>query len=206
MVNNRTHTNTSTQAGFSLVEVLIAMAVFAIAALGLASLNKISMDSSVFGRERTAAANIAQYAMTWLQNEAGAFAPEGTQANFPLLEESLNTSPGLWVPIAIGGSTVRLDDYLANSGEDHYSGGVDTVKFCVHYRVLQTNGVGGPVMPANLFYASVLITWPRDGGYVAAWKDCNQRITQNAANADVNVNMHSLRINQILTRDFSNKI
>ena len=44
--------------GFSLVEVMVAMAVFGIAALGLAALNKVSMDAAVGGRERTNAANL----------------------------------------------------------------------------------------------------------------------------------------------------
>ena len=75
--------------GFSLVEVMVAMAVFGIAALGLAALNKVSMDAAVGGRERTNAANLAQFTMAWLQNEAGAIANGEALTNYPLIDTAM---------------------------------------------------------------------------------------------------------------------
>lgn len=200
--------------GFSLVEVLIAMAVFSVTALGLAALNKVSMNASTYGKEHTGAVNLAQYTMTWIQNEAAAFAPGDTMsASFPLLNTALaNTN---WHSLADSVSTFRFDEYLANSSQTKYSGPdmTDSAKFCVHYRVLPTNGINvdgslGNSLPGNLYYASVLVTWPREGSYgsVSDWKDCTQRVTASDALGAVPAGIHSLQLNQIITRDFSNKI
>ncbi|MBN2342677.1 MAG: prepilin-type N-terminal cleavage/methylation domain-containing protein [Deltaproteobacteria bacterium] len=201
-------TRKSRERGFSLVEVLVAMAVFAVTALGLAALNKVSMDATVNGRERTAAANIAQYSMTWLHNEISSYASwdnalatvGGTY--FPLI--STNSTNTGWQPLT---SSVRFDEYLSNSSDTKYSA-VNTAQFCVHYRVLPTNGpTSTNVLPSNLYHVSVLVTWPKAGQYVTGWDNCTNRVGNvTAANGAVPTNYHSLLLQQIMTRDFSNKI
>lgn len=200
----------SRERGFSLVEVLIAMSVFAVAALGLAALNKVSMDASVYGREHTAAANIAQYSLTWVHNEVASYAPsDQTLPNIggnylPLL--SANPGSTEWQLLS---GTVRFDEYLANSSNTKYSGTgmVDTAKFCVHYRVLGTAGAGSAkLLRDNLRHVSVLVTWPRAGRYQSGWDDCANRVTVSAANGAVPNNYRTMMLEQVLTRDFANKL
>jgi prepilin-type N-terminal cleavage/methylation domain-containing protein len=202
--------------GFSLLEVLIATVVFAITAMGLVALNKVSMDASVYGRERTAASNLAQFAMTWLENEVAAYAPEETPVTgaftHPYLMKLRNTvAAGFTGWVSLSGSTnLRFDEYLSNQTDAKYAS-VDTAKYCIHYRVLFNNGpTSTKALPGNLYHASVMVTWPREGGYVTDggdWTNCSNHIGSAAAvDGAVPANYHSLIFEQILTRDFANKV
>jgi prepilin-type N-terminal cleavage/methylation domain-containing protein len=202
--------------GFSLLEVLIATVVFAITAMGLVALNKVSMDASVYGRERTAASNLAQFAMTWLENEVAAYAPgetpitgSFTHSYLKKLRDTIAAGNTGWVSLS-GNTSLRFDEYLSNETDAKYAA-ADTARYCIHYRVLFNNGPSSAkALPGNLYHASVMVTWPMEGGYVtdgSDWTDCANHIgNAAAANGAVPANYHSLMMEQILTRDFANKV
>ncbi|MBN2529828.1 MAG: prepilin-type N-terminal cleavage/methylation domain-containing protein [Deltaproteobacteria bacterium] len=207
-------------AGFSLLEVLVAVVIFSVTAMGLVALNKVSMNASVFGRERTAAANLAQFAMTWLHNEVSAYAPDdpplsSASVNYlPLLKSGFDAN-GNWITLS---DTVRFDEYLRNSTDPGYST-VNTAKYCIHFRIIPDVRPGSEkALPGNLFHASVMITWAKEGRYMEKdagnWADCSTHLvkgtdTDSAATEGetmVQPNIHSLLLEQILTRDFANKV
>ncbi len=203
--------------GFSLLEVLIATVVFSITAMGLVALNKVSMDASVYGRERTAASNLAQFAMTWLENEVAAYAPgetpitgSFTHSYFMKLRDTVAATDTGWVSLSGKGSSLRFDEYLSNETDAKYAA-ADTAQYCIHFRVLFNNGPGSSkALPGNLYHASVMVTWPMEGGYVtdgSDWTDCASHIGDaSAVDGAVPANYHSLIMEQILTRDFANKV
>ena len=211
--------------GFSLLEVMIASTVFAITAMGLVALNKVAMNASVYGRDRTAAANLAQFAMTWLENEVSSYASVDVAAAdlsaevnnpfFTKLKQTVAQATPVtnWVPLTGDGASgnVRFDEYLSNQTDTKYSLG-DSARFCMHYRLLITNGPDSiKVLPGNLYHASVLVTWPKVGGFTTEddgdWTDCTDRLgSLSAADGDVPDNYNQFLLEQILTRDFSNKI
>lgn len=207
--------------GFSLLEVMIATGIFAITAMGLVALNKVSMNATVYGRDRTAAANLAQFAMTWLENEVSAYASVESQdlsadVNDPFLLKlketvALATPVTSWISLTGDGTSIRFDEYLSNQTDSRYTAG-DTARFCVHYRLLVTNGPDSiKVLPGNLYHASVLVTWPKERGFTTEddsnWTDCGDRLGDaTAADGAVPDNYDQILLEQILTRDFSNKI
>ena len=203
--------------GFSLLEVMVATVIFATTALGLVALNKVSMSASVYGRERTAAVNLAQYGMTWIQNEVAAYASAEPSAmavpNFfsRLKETAAPVAPiTSWVPLSGTGTSLRFDEYMSNVTDSKYPDAISsTAKYCIHYRVLLANGPGSTrQLPGNLYHASVLVTWPREGQFVTGdsdWKDCASHLDASAPGGVAEF-AHSVLLQQILTRDFSNKV
>lgn len=163
------------QEGFTLIEVMIALLVFMVALLGLVALQKASIAGNNKGREHTAAVNIAEMVMTWLENEAASWPLDGTPptgADLPLVSQAI-ANPGVWNLLPDGESAVdpgfRLDAYGQHSERGFYST-TDTAQFCVHY-------MASPLGPnQELLVARVRVTWPKwkqyaiEGG--GSWDNC----------------------------------
>lgn len=162
--------------GFTLIEVMIALVVFMVALLGLVALQKASIAGNNKGREHTAAVNVAEFVMTWLENEATSWPLDGnppTAEDFPMITRAL-ASPGTWTLLPDGEGTVdpgfRLDSYGQHSLRGFYAG-VDTAQFCVHYMASSL----GPNQ--ELLVARVRVTWPKWKQYAiegaGQWNACD---------------------------------
>ena len=189
------------QRGFSLVEVMVAMAVFGISAMGLAALQKVSMDAAVMGRERTAAVNLANYAMTWIQNEAAAqsYGTVLSAIKYPNLFKG-KTYAGVW-NILGADKNFRFDEYYSNETTDVHN------KYCVDYMFNQyasTNAPGGKL--DNLYIITIRVSWPKHGIYPATWKDCTARQGDLHPGTPAGDPYNQLFISRVITRDFSNKV
>jgi prepilin-type N-terminal cleavage/methylation domain-containing protein len=169
--------NRKQQDGFTLIEVMIALLVFMVALLGLVALQKASIAGNNKGREHTAAVNIAEFVMTWLENEASSWPLDGelpTADDFPMLTQALGDNAGTWRLLpdgaSAGDSGFRLDAYGQHSERGFYSS-VDTAQFCVHYMATLL----GP--NEELLVARVRVTWPKWKQYVieggGSWDECD---------------------------------
>lgn len=136
-------------AGFTVIEVLIAVAVTAFGFAAIFSLQISSMQGNVSARETAAAVNLAERYAEALRREAFAWA--GPQLPAPLL----NRAPGQWHSF----SDLPLDhNGRAHESRDPVFGTVlARQRFCVHYWVDR--------LPdgrfAGALNARVRVVWPR---------------------------------------------
>ena len=77
--------NRSDQAGFTLIEVIVAMAVFMITVLGLVAMQSASVSAARQGKTHTQAVNIARFFLTQLQNEVSVWAENPNEIGQPFV-------------------------------------------------------------------------------------------------------------------------
>lgn len=173
--------------GFTLIEILAAMAVFMIGVMGMVALQGVSIQAAVKGRQQTAAVNIARYLITELKSEFAAWgrAPNPTfpsssfPAQFALLSAaaSNNTLGGNWV--VFGGpdadnNYLRVDELL---GHSQLSDG-SAARFCVAYRVdtIENLPEGTSLDNYSVWEIRVRVSWTKDGYFQignTSWNDCS---------------------------------
>ncbi|MCK9523286.1 MAG: prepilin-type N-terminal cleavage/methylation domain-containing protein [Proteobacteria bacterium] len=208
-----THGTRDARRGFTLVEVMVAMIVFAIALMGLVALQKVSITAAGSGRDHTVAANLARYAITWLQNEAAHYAKTEGDINFndvdyPLLYGGLDANVGSYVLLDANTPTFRFDEYLGHSALEMYED-VDSAMYCIHYKLEQFQSyqvdteTATPYVP-DLYKVSVRVTWPKPKSYLTEgldWTDCSQRT------AEPNLSdFNALELSGVITREFASKV
>lgn len=164
----------SEKAGFTLIEVIMAIIVFMIALMGLSAMQSASAVGSDMAHKHTAAVNVARYFLTQLQNEISTW-PENrvpTGANFPwtdtpMLFRAASLNPNQWhlLPADKDGdisANFRLDRYLGHSGNNLEP----TSSFCVHYRVQPMDiPAGGNIQNALVWRLHVRVAWPKNKQY-----------------------------------------
>jgi len=199
--------------GFTLVEAMVAMLVFAIALMGLVALQKVSIDAASMGRSHTMATNVARFVMTWLQNEAASYATTAGDTNFnvtdyPLLFNGASAANlNNFILLDSSLPNFRFDEFLGDSSMAIYDT-VDTAQFCVHYRLrrflsFQDAATNADTSVPDLFLATVRVSWPKDKSYKTSpdWTDCDAR-TSDPSLSDYNL----LELNGVITREFANRI
>jgi type II secretory pathway pseudopilin PulG len=171
-------------AGFTLVEIIAALAVFMIGVMGMVALQGVSIQAATKSRQQTAAVGISRYMITQLKNEFAAWQmsqplPGGNL--YPLLSgvftNSANNS-GSWVQfggaVASGGD-LRLDEFLGHSGLDDGSAS----RFCVNYWVspLEVNlPEGTTAQDFTVWLVRVRVSWTKDGYFLTDnidWDVCD---------------------------------
>lgn len=173
--------------GFTLIEILAAMAVFMIGVMGMVALQGVSIHASAKGRQQTSAVNIARYLIAELKSEFAAWGrapgPTFPSSNFPaqfaLLSAaaSNNSLGGNWV--VFGGpdadsNYLRVDELLGHSQLADGS----AARFCVAYRVdtIENFPEGTPLDDYSVWEIRVRVSWTKEGHFQAGnidWNDCS---------------------------------
>jgi prepilin-type N-terminal cleavage/methylation domain-containing protein len=176
----------SSNSGFTLIEVMIALVIFIVAVVGLASLQRASIAGTGRGRQHTAGVNIARYFLNQLKVEISNWseypqdivinncAPDAEITNnLPLVARGLNVNCiGTWTYVA--NDITRVDEFLGHeamvAADTDSTSNNPNSHYCVHYQI-------NPIPPADglralVWRIQVRVAWSKAGQY-AKWEDCN---------------------------------
>lgn len=145
------------QGGYTMVELMMALALLTVGILGIVSLQRVTVVSNGHAKNLAIAQRIAQNWATQLQMDASAWRANGTPPGL------LTTNPpsGLWTrPLYVTDRVGGAFDELGAPLDDDNAG---NAAFCTHIRAtwLYDNnaGVGG----SGLIRAEIRVFWLRDG-------------------------------------------
>ena len=175
--------------GYTLVELMMAIAVFAIGVMGIAAMQKITLSSNLHAKKLATATHIAQ---SWQERLAAdgslwlAGAPNASNTQW------LNGPNGNWVRApqdagnTFGPSFGPLGEYISNANQAY---------FCVNLRLSSMNS-GGTTLPGNgLVRSEVLVFWPREGREPAVPYCAGTNVAINADNFHYIHNVSAVRQN-----------
>ena len=143
--------------GYTMVELLMAMTVFAIGVTGIAAMQKITLASNLHAKKLATATHIAQ---SWQERlaadtalwRASTLTLNGTQwlANVDVgwMRAPANTAG------SFGGTFDPLGQYTATTGDAY---------FCVDIRLTNMRSTTGAIPGNGLIRSEVRVFWPRDG-------------------------------------------
>lgn len=149
--------------GYTVVELLMALAIFGVGITGVVALQKVTGASNQHARNLAIATHVAQSWLERLAADATSWTDlpsEVLQTNTLWLKE-VTTSDGIWfVPATENGFGARFGALGQPLDEDNV---VQTV-FCAHLRLTLLNspiGIGNATMNNGLVRAEVRVFWPR---------------------------------------------
>jgi len=143
--------------GYTVVELLMAMTVFAIGVTGIAAMQKITLASNMHARKLATAAHIAQ---SWQERLA---------ADTSLWRASTVTLTGTQWLANVGAGWMRAPANAANTfggrfgplGE--YTPTLADAYFCVDIRLTNMRSTANAIQGNGLIRSEVRVFWPRDG-------------------------------------------
>lgn len=160
--------NRSGRAGFTLVEILVAMLVLAVGVLGALSIQFSALDGAVASRDLTTASDVAQRidhimnveAQVWRQGDlgssfAGSSAYDSSDANWAvnsMLEAAVRGS-NAWVSLF----EVPVDARLSDDGNQRYCA-------YVRGRYLENRRDTGDHRDQSMYRAHIAVVYPGSGG------------------------------------------
>jgi prepilin-type N-terminal cleavage/methylation domain-containing protein len=158
-------------AGYTAVEVLIAMTVMAVGAAAVMTMQKASIQGNLDARKLDVANNIARMweerlqadAMAWTQPNANA-ATTTNIASGALVADGLGNHPGTWfLPADYAGNTPPESYVFDILGRDLQVGNIGSAIYCVAIRLTPLVPGNLPTSPA-LVRADVRVLWLRGLG------------------------------------------
>lgn len=170
--------------GYTIVELLMAMTVFAIGVTGIAAMQKITLASNLHAKKLAIATHIAQSWQERLTADAAlwpstAVVLTGTQ----WLANGSATAAWLRAPTNTAGSFGATFDPLGRFTTD-----VEQAYFCVDIRLTTMSSTVNVIQGNGLMRSEVRVFWPRDGREPsgnAAYCDPNAGATIGAGSDDV---------------------
>jgi len=150
--------NQRARAGYTLVELMMALALFTVAVLGIISLQKLMVVSNAHAKNVSVAERIAESWASQLQMDSTAWQLNLTTTNW------LGNVGGGWLrPAFVAGSTNfgAAFDALGNPLSD--ATGLGRARYCTHVR-LTSLYTDTPVVKGNgMMRAEIRVFWLRDG-------------------------------------------
>jgi prepilin-type N-terminal cleavage/methylation domain-containing protein len=151
-------------AGFTLIEIMVAVVVFAFSVAGLMTLLTASMRANASAIDGTNAIGIADSYVETVRTAALAWTGDR-----PLADEApvLNVAPGTWtIPVAPS----AWSDELPHDPEGRVAGAANARKaiFCVHYRTRWGGSMAGSSDEVELL---VRVSYSADGD--ESWESCD---------------------------------
>jgi|SoiMethySBSTD1v2_1073268.scaffolds.fasta_scaffold195851_3 prepilin-type N-terminal cleavage/methylation domain-containing protein len=147
------------RAGYTLVELMMALALFTVAVLGIISLQKLMVVASAHAKNVSVAERIAQSWATQLQLDSASWRATNTGTNW------LGGVGGGWVrPAYVGGvqNFGAAFDALGNPLSET-SGDLARARYCTHVRLSWLYPQNLPVTGNGLMRAEIRVFWLRDG-------------------------------------------
>jgi prepilin-type N-terminal cleavage/methylation domain-containing protein len=163
--------------GFTLIETMTALVVFAVATSGLVAMQKAASSGAEVASQQTAASNIARTFLVQLQGEVAHW-PEGESWPSPTesfyLSEAGAEAVGTWIELRGRNGAFRVDEFLGNNNLDS-EGSV----YCVNYMIdTMENGTLVPnyteILDTIVWKLNVRVSWPKQRRFNAdGWQDCS---------------------------------
>lgn len=156
------------RAGYTMVEVMMGLAVLAVGAAGIVSLQRFSVMGTMTSRHVTSATNVASSTLEVMALEAGRWTDNGTSltpANMPWLGTALQ-SPNTWV----GPPTLRAFRMDGSVVADAAAlGDTDQVAYCAHVRsvILGNVAPSGALDGADAARVEVRVYYSKTGRTIA---------------------------------------
>jgi prepilin-type N-terminal cleavage/methylation domain-containing protein len=205
MLHRRKLNDNGARGGFTLVELMAAMVIFMIGALGLVALQRASIAGSTMSRDQTAATNLARFYLSQLQNEIRTW-PRGDidpavgtipfpsvnfpAESYPMLTPSIaniNSPDPVWYTVEADNS-FRVGEFLepvATAPSPSYM----SARFCVNYAVSSMENQSDFLDPAgNPLYAGdtavvwkvrVRVTWGKEvPEFASNWSSCDPALVR----------------------------
>lgn len=150
--------------GYTVVELLMATAVFAIGVTGIAAMQKITLASNLHAKRLALATHIAQSWIDRLAADASLWTPltSGTPTNTVWVQLAGNSTSG-WIrapenaDATFGPTFGPLGDYVPTSD-------LSQSYFCAQIRLTNMSSSGDQTLVGNgLVRTEVRVFWPRDG-------------------------------------------
>ncbi len=148
---------TGLRAGFTTVEVMVALGLFSLAAMAIYSLQVVTISGLSEARELTDATFLAERALEQFRRESSNWS-EGTLPAFA------PASDGEWGPL-YGGVPVTKDSL--NAQQVLNRPGLAPPHFCVKARMTTL-----PALGADAARIEVRVMWPRQDGSAAVFANC----------------------------------
>ncbi len=145
------------RAGYTLVELMMALALFTVAVLGIISLQKLMVVSNAHAKNVSVAERIAESWVAQLQMDSTTWRTTRTTTDF------LGSVDGGWVrPAFVAGSKNfgAAFDALGNALTDAQ---LDRARYCTHVRLTTLYSETTPVTGNGMLRAEVRVFWLRDG-------------------------------------------
>jgi prepilin-type N-terminal cleavage/methylation domain-containing protein len=150
--------NRRARAGYTLVELMMALALFTVAVLGIISLQKLMVVSNAHAKNVSVAERIAESWAAQLQMDSTAW-----QSNLGTTNWLGNVGDGWIRPGFVAGSTNfgGAFDALGNPLSD--ATGVENARYCAHVRLTTLYAATGVVTGNGMMRAEIRVFWLRDG-------------------------------------------
>ncbi len=170
------------ECGYTLIEIIAALAVFMIGVMGMTALQSVSISAAAKSRNQTAAVSIARFITAQLKTEFASWDRDKENTaefpdNYPLLKTIFaeDSSAGTWIQYGEGTEgevgDFRVDEFLGHSALESNTG---PSKFCINYRVDSLENLG-EVEPSqySVWQIRVRVSWTNEGAYAADWDKCD---------------------------------
>lgn len=190
-------------AGFTILEVLVAVLVMAIGIVGILGMQTVAVQSNRVSYDARMATELAETTLERLKRDALEWTTSGLWPANTSLAWGMN-APGTWrLPPATdgpgGGATPTWNDMgIANVLDSRIGTGMErfaerNTRYCVQYRM---DWVRNP----SLVRAYVRVLWPRNAtGEAAVAGDCSRLAA--LSQAEVNAAMWSVQVTGIVTQN-----
>jgi prepilin-type N-terminal cleavage/methylation domain-containing protein len=146
------------QAGYTLVELMMAIALFTVAVLGIISMQRLMIVSNAHAKNVSVAERIAQSWAAQLQLDSTNWRTDLTTTNW------LSNVGGNWVrPFYVGGRTFGAAfDALGNPLTDD-AADLKGARYCANVRLTYLYSPTTPVVGNGMMRAEIRVFWLRDG-------------------------------------------
>lgn len=142
--------------GYTLVELMMALALFTVSMLGIISMQKVVVASNTHSKNLAIAERIAR---TWgarLQLDATSWTTSTLPATWNTTSQW--TRPTYNASLGIGAGFDALGNPLTDSAAD-----LKSASFCTHVRMTELYSPAGTVSGSGMLRAEVRVLWLRDG-------------------------------------------
>jgi len=163
--------NKRSQRGYTIVEIMSAMTLFAIGAAGVVGMQRVTVQGGYDARRFDTATNIAREWQSRLQRDSSYWTEPNSivtgniNLNRTLWLNDINTSPGAWKDPPLNPSgmpVIGTSGAFDILGRDVTPGDPDQM-YCVQYRLswIANPGPAAPFRPTGVMKAEIRVFWSR---------------------------------------------
>jgi prepilin-type N-terminal cleavage/methylation domain-containing protein len=158
MSGQRKRARRSDQHGYTLVELMMALALFTVAVLGIISMQKVMVVSNAHAKNVSVAQRIAQSWAAQLQLDATRWRTDMTSTDWLKLVDGGWTKPDYKAGRKFGKAFDALGSPLSDSAAD-----LSRASYCASVRITTLYSDSEPVMGNGMVRAEIRVYWLRDG-------------------------------------------
>ena len=148
----------SAQRGYTIVELMMAIAVFAIGVSGIIAMQKVAAAANQHSRALSVATNIAQTWQDQLNADASLYTERNPLANTQLLSQAINFN-NVW-HLPSDNTNLNLGAAFDAMGNPLLGNAAANAQFCVHVRLTHLNNYPN-LTSLDVIRTEIRVFWPR---------------------------------------------